>query len=108
VDLRTVVSERMRSAGAPSATSANPWKWEDSLPPALDCGVDSHFRGGTKFRLGHHANPFDYLTELQKHAEELAKNPAVWMPWNYCQTLASRPVMSQSEPTRSEGEQSRP
>jgi transposase len=38
-----------------------------------------------------HANPFDYLTELQKHAEELAKNPAVWMPWNYCQTLASGP-----------------
>jgi len=33
------------------------------------------------------ANPFDYLTELQKHAEELAKNPAVWMPWNYRQTL---------------------
>ena len=29
------------------------------------------------------ANPFDYLTELQKHAEELAKNPADWMPWNY-------------------------
>jgi len=27
------------------------------------------------------ANPFDYLTELQKHAEELAKNLAVWMPW---------------------------
>ena len=33
------------------------------------------------------ANPFDYLTELQKHAEELAKNPTVWMPWNYCATL---------------------
>ena len=33
------------------------------------------------------ANPFDYLTELQKHAEELAKNPAVWMPWNYRQIL---------------------
>ena len=29
------------------------------------------------------ANPFDYLTELQKHAEELAKNPTIWMPWNY-------------------------
>ena len=28
-------------------------------------------------------NPFDYLTELQKHATELAKNPAAWMPWNY-------------------------
>jgi transposase len=33
------------------------------------------------------ANPFDYLTELQKHAEELAKNPAAWMPWNYRETL---------------------
>src|SRR2546425_3061083 len=33
------------------------------------------------------ANPFDYLNELRKHAEELAKNPAVWMPWNYRQTL---------------------
>jgi len=33
------------------------------------------------------ANPFDYLTELQKHAEELAKNPAQWMPWNYRQRL---------------------
>jgi len=32
-------------------------------------------------------NPFDYLIELQKHAEELAKNPADWMPWNYRQTL---------------------
>jgi hypothetical protein len=32
-------------------------------------------------------NPFDYLTELQKHAQELAKNPAAWMPWNYRQTL---------------------
>jgi hypothetical protein len=33
------------------------------------------------------ANPFDYLIELQKHAEELAKNPAVWMPWNCRQRL---------------------
>jgi transposase len=33
------------------------------------------------------ANPFDYLTEMQKHAEELAKNPAAWMPWNYGETL---------------------
>ena len=34
------------------------------------------------------ANPFDYLTELQKHADEMAKHPAAWMPWNYGQTLA--------------------
>jgi transposase len=33
------------------------------------------------------ANPFDYLTELQKHVGELAENPAAWMPWNYRQTL---------------------
>jgi transposase len=32
-------------------------------------------------------NPFDYLTELQKHAAELTQNPAAWMPWNYRQTL---------------------
>jgi transposase len=34
------------------------------------------------------ANPFHYLTELQRHAEELAAYPAEWMPWNYRETLA--------------------
>jgi transposase len=29
------------------------------------------------------ANPFDYLTELQKHAAEVKSNPSQWMPWNY-------------------------
>jgi hypothetical protein len=33
------------------------------------------------------ANPFRYLTELQKHARELAAAPADWMPWNYLATL---------------------
>jgi transposase len=33
------------------------------------------------------ANSFDYLTELQRHARELAANPAEWMPWNYRLTL---------------------
>ena len=28
------------------------------------------------------ANPFDYLTELQRHGEELKRNPSEWMPWN--------------------------
>jgi transposase len=28
-------------------------------------------------------NPFDYLTQLQEHADELAASPHVWMPWNY-------------------------
>ena len=42
------------------------------------------------------ANPFDYLTELQKHAEELAKHPAAWMPWNYGETLPQRRYKSGS------------
>jgi len=33
------------------------------------------------------ANAFDYLTELDRHAEELSANPQGWMPWNYRQTL---------------------
>jgi hypothetical protein len=28
-------------------------------------------------------NPFDYLTDLQRHADELKENPWQWMPWNY-------------------------
>jgi len=33
------------------------------------------------------ANPFDYLTELLRHAEELKQSPSEWMPWNYRETL---------------------
>lgn len=33
-------------------------------------------------------NPFDYLIELLRHAEELKQAPSEWMPWNYHQTLA--------------------
>jgi transposase len=32
-------------------------------------------------------NPFEYLIALQKHAPDLAENPAAWMPWNYRQAL---------------------
>jgi transposase len=34
------------------------------------------------------ANAFDYLSQLQRHAAELAANPAAWMPWNYREQLA--------------------
>ena len=34
------------------------------------------------------ANPFDYLTELQRHAEKMAAGPQHWMPWNYRDALA--------------------
>jgi hypothetical protein len=33
-------------------------------------------------------DPFDYLTQLQLHAGELAREPSEWMPWNYRDTLA--------------------
>jgi transposase len=33
------------------------------------------------------ANPFDYLTQLQRHSDELKESPAQWMPWNYRNTL---------------------
>jgi transposase len=33
------------------------------------------------------ANPLDYLTALQKHSAELARNPSDWMPWNYGEML---------------------
>ena len=35
------------------------------------------------------ANPFDYLTELDRHAADLSGTPQGWMPWNYRQTLIS-------------------
>ncbi len=38
------------------------------------------------------ADSFHYLTELQRHARELAGNSADWMPWNYRETLARAAV----------------
>ncbi len=39
------------------------------------------------------ANPFDYLTELKRHARDLRAAPENWMPWNYRQTLDSPSVV---------------
>jgi transposase len=33
-------------------------------------------------------NPFDYLTELMRHPEDVAAHPECFLPWNYRQTLA--------------------
>src|SRR5262245_24937844 len=33
------------------------------------------------------ANAFDYLTELQRHADEIMTAPQNWLPWNYRETL---------------------
>ena len=34
------------------------------------------------------ANAFEYLTELQKHIKDVAREPGEWMPWNYRDALA--------------------
>ena len=36
-------------------------------------------------------NSFEYLSELQRHAGELANSPTHWMPWNYRETLTHSP-----------------
>lgn len=33
-------------------------------------------------------NPVDYLTELERHAAELAESPRQWLPWNYKKGLS--------------------
>jgi transposase len=42
------------------------------------------------------ANSFDYLTELQRHAQEVETKPAEWMPWNYRETLERAIPLSDS------------
>ncbi len=38
------------------------------------------------------ADPFDYLTQLQEHAEKVAGDPGAWMPWNYPAAGETAPV----------------
>ena len=35
------------------------------------------------------ANPFDYLVTLLRHHELVADEPALWLPWNYRDTVAN-------------------
>lgn len=34
------------------------------------------------------ANPFEYLVALRENSDAVKEQPALWMPWNYQQTLA--------------------
>ena len=34
-------------------------------------------------------DPFDYLTQLLKHGDELRRSPQSWMPWNYRAAVAA-------------------
>jgi transposase len=42
------------------------------------------------------ANPFDYLTQLQRHTDQLAASPQLWIPWNYREALTDK----SNEPTK--------
>lgn len=37
-------------------------------------------------------NPYDYLICVQKHAKSVAKNPHLWLPWNYKNMLAGSSI----------------
>jgi transposase len=46
------------------------------------------------------ADPFDYLLQLQRHAEEAERKPADWMPWNYSKTLRGSDAPATPTPSR--------
>jgi len=56
----------------------------------------------------HGQNPFDYLTEVQRHAKAVAERPQDWMPWTYKATLASSAELHTAEPTIASGGLTRP
>jgi transposase len=39
-------------------------------------------------------NPFDYLTQLQTHAEQVSRDPYQWLPWNYRHSLGRQQQLS--------------
>ena len=45
-------------------------------------------------------NPFDYLTELERHSDAAQKNPERWLPWNYERTLARLAKKSPADSTK--------
>ena len=36
-------------------------------------------------------DPFDYITQLQRHAKEVRAHPEQWLPWNYRRTFRRQP-----------------
>ena len=35
------------------------------------------------------ASPFEYLTALQQHADQVVASPDRWLPWNYRDALSA-------------------
>jgi hypothetical protein len=48
----------------------------------------------------HGQNPFDYLTEVQRHAKAVAERPQDWLPWTYKATLARLSELRAAVPNR--------
>ena len=44
------------------------------------------------------ADPFHYLTEMQRNGERVLADPGAWMPWNYRQQLGADTDSSRSPP----------
>lgn len=44
------------------------------------------------------ADPFNYLTELDRHAQEVADRPQDWMPWNYQSALTGNTAPRMATP----------
>lgn len=43
-------------------------------------------------------NPYEYLVAIQANAEQVQKNPATWLPWNYTQNTSSPYVNAYAMP----------
>jgi hypothetical protein len=61
--------------------------WSRTWGQGADCVVSDLYMSLIHTCELNAVNPFDYLTELQRHSEDLAATPAEWMPWNCRETL---------------------
>jgi len=46
------------------------------------------------------ANPFEYVTKLQKHADEVKRNPSRCMAWTYHETVGTVENHPASQPSK--------
>lgn len=99
----------LRQAGAPLDSNVVERALKKAIlnrKNALYCRTRNGARVGDLFMSLIHTsescggNPFDYLTELQRHAAELAHHPAQWMPWNYRATLQQAAAMARRPEAR--------
>src|SRR5262245_38386205 len=87
--VRTVVWQGSAGDRCPYADQFRLWKRFHSRKNSLFYQTQNGARVGDIFMSLIHtcqlcgADPFDYLTVIQRHSTELSANPREWMPWNY-------------------------